>query len=127
MVPAPGKIRPPGTVVALMIITLGLYGLFYYYDTFESLKRWRGGEGLSGAVVLLLSVFVPGAALMLPWLLPAYVGRMYRRHNLPAPITGHTGWWCLLPLIGMFVWVFKVQGALNDFWAGPAKEMAARG
>jgi hypothetical protein len=32
------------------------------------------------------------------------------------PVTGITGLWLLLPLVGAFVWFIKVQGALNRFW-----------
>jgi hypothetical protein len=31
-------------------------------------------------------------------------------------MTGWTGLWVLLPLVGWFVWVVKVQGALNRYW-----------
>ena len=28
-----------------------------------------------------------------------------------------TGFWVLLPLVGGLVWLFKVQGRLNEYWA----------
>ncbi len=31
---------------------------------------------------------------------------------------GTTGLWLLLPIVGAFVWFFKVQGALNRYWEG---------
>jgi hypothetical protein len=31
-------------------------------------------------------------------------------------VSGVTGFWMLLPLIGFIIWVVKVQGALNRFW-----------
>jgi hypothetical protein len=32
-------------------------------------------------------------------------------------VSGKTGFWMFLPLVGYFVWTIKVQGALNRFWA----------
>ena len=33
-----------------------------------------------------------------------------------------TGLWALIPLIGGIVWLFKVQGRLNEFWASASQE-----
>ncbi len=32
------------------------------------------------------------------------------------PVTGLTGFWVLLPIVGGIIWVFKTQGRLNDYW-----------
>jgi hypothetical protein len=32
------------------------------------------------------------------------------------PVSGVTGFWNLIPLVGWIIWVIKVQGALNDEW-----------
>jgi len=52
-----------------------------------------------------------------PWLIPAYVGRMYAEDNRQKPIDGRSGFWIFVPLVGVFIWIAKVQGALNEFWA----------
>jgi hypothetical protein len=31
-------------------------------------------------------------------------------------VSGLTGFWNLLPIIGSIVWLVKTQHALNDFW-----------
>ena len=41
---------------------------------------------------------------------------MYAGDGQPKPITGWSGLWILLPIIGWFIWIAKVQGALNRYW-----------
>jgi hypothetical protein len=40
-------------------------------------------------------------------------------------MTGWTGLWILLPLVGWFVWIVKVQGALNRYWESHAAPATA--
>jgi uncharacterized protein DUF4234 len=102
--------RPPGKVVLLALITFGLYGLYWYPKNFAEVKAYRG-QGVGGlGGFLLLFVFVS------PFLLPAYVGRMYEEDGQEKPVSGVTGAWNLLPLIGLIVYISKVQGALSRFW-----------
>ena len=107
-----GEIRKPLTVLLLGIITCGIYFLFWYYKSFEEMKDYSG-EGLGGLVGLLLSIF---CGIITMFVLPAEVGNLYERDGKEKPISGMTGFWNLLPIIGTIVWVFKVQGRLNDFW-----------
>jgi len=44
------------------------------------------------------------------------VGNMYAEDGREKPVTGKTGFWTLLPIIGAIVWFVKVQGALNRYW-----------
>jgi uncharacterized membrane protein YhaH (DUF805 family) len=105
-----GRQRGVGTVILLLLVTFGIYGLYWIYITFAELQAHRG-EGVSGIVGLLLAL-VPVSI----FLLPSYVGRMYAERGLDRPMTGWTGLWALIPLIGSIVWVIKVQGALNRYW-----------
>jgi len=99
-----------GTVILLLIVTLGIYGLYWIYITFAELQAHRG-RGVSGVVGLLLAL-VPVSI----FLLPSYIGEMYAEAGQEKPMTGWTGLWALIPLIGSIVWVIKVQGALNRYW-----------
>src|SRR3954463_10112680 len=47
-----GKIRSTGVSILLMIVTLGIYGWFWYYSVHEEMKRHKGGDGLGGALAL---------------------------------------------------------------------------
>ena len=39
-----------------------------------------------------------------------------RAGGLEKPVTGLTGFWVLIPLVGWIIWVVKVQNAMNDRW-----------
>jgi len=110
-----GKCRSAGTVNLLFLVTFGIYPLIWYYSTFKELHDYRG-QGWSGGTYLLFQFLFPFPLIANPWLIPAYVGRMYAEDNRQPPIDGMSGFWIFVPLAGMFIWIIKVQNALNDFW-----------
>lgn len=110
-----GKTRNPLVVLILGIVTLGIYMIIWYYCIFEELKNWRG-QGWSGVLYLILLILFCFPLIVIPWLIPAYVGRMYQEDGKEKPINGLTGFWVFLPLVGGIVWLWKVQGSLNTFW-----------
>ena len=108
----PGMVRSPVTVILLSIITLGIYALYWYYAVFTELKE-HTGQGVGGPIGLLLGLCVgPVNA----FLLPAEIGNMYAQEGLEKPVTGLTGFWVFLPLVGGIIWFVKVQNALNRHW-----------
>jgi hypothetical protein len=107
-----GNQRATVSVVLLTIITLGIYGLYWQYSVFKELKQYSG-EGIGGGLALLFA-FVFGIINI--FLLPAEIGSLYAREGKVAPVSGATGLWILIPLIGWFIWLVKVQGRMNDFW-----------
>ncbi len=110
-----GKNRNPWAVLLLSIVTIGLYNIYWYYCIFEEMRNWRG-QGWSGVIFIVLFLFCGIALIVIPWLIPAYIGRMYEEDGQSKPITGLSGFWILLPIIGPIVWIFKVQNNLNVFW-----------
>lgn len=116
-----GRHRGIGFVILMIIITLGIYGLYWIFITFAELRAHRG-QGVSGIVGMLLAL-VPVSI----FLLPSYIGHTYAEADRPKPMTGLTGIWALVPLVGSLIWLIKVQGALNRYWAGAdeAPAMAA--
>ena len=110
-----GKNRNPLTVLILGIVTLGIYIIIWYYCIFEELRNWRG-QGWSGIIFIIFMLFFGIALIAIPWLIPAYVGNMYEEDGQTKPISGLTGFWVFLPIIGGIVWIFKVQNHLNAFW-----------
>jgi hypothetical protein len=111
-----GKVRSTWAVIGLNIITLGLYSFYYYFATHEEMRR-HTGEGVGGAVGLVLAIFTLG--LVTPFLLPNEVGNLYARQGRPRPVTATTGLWVLLGcfiLVGPLVWLIKTNGALNAYW-----------
>ena len=49
---------------------------------------------------------------------------MYERDGRESPVSTLWGLWFLLPIIGHFIWYFKVQAALNDFWVSKGTQPA---
>jgi hypothetical protein len=111
-----GKVRSTWAVIGLSIITFGIYGLYYYFATHEEMKQ-HSGEGVGGAVGLVLAIFTLG--LVTPFVLPNEVGNLYARQGRARPVSATTGLWVLLGsfiLIGPLVWMIKTNGALNAYW-----------
>jgi len=111
-----GQIRSNGTCILLMIVTLGIYGLVWYYKTHEEMKQ-HTGTGLGGVVALLLAIFV---GVVSPFLSSNEVGELYARRGQEKPVSALTGLWMLLLgwffLVGAFVWFIKTNNALNEYW-----------
>ena len=111
-----GRPRGVAFVILITIVTLGIYHLYWTYKTFEEMKS-HTGEGIGGVLGLVIAiVFNP----VIWFVAPSEVGKMYRRDGRSAPMTGWTGLWILLPLIGFIVWTVKIQGALNRYWTSKA-------
>jgi hypothetical protein len=107
--PSVGKPRKVLVIILLSIITLGIYGLVWIYKTFEEMKTYSG-KGVGGWIGVLLD-------LVIPFLMASEVGKLYAADGKENPVSGWTGCWVLLPLIGGLVWLCKTQWALNRFWA----------
>ena len=107
-----GKVRSTGVCILLFIVTLGIYGWFWYYQTHEDMKR-HTGRGLGGVVALILAIFV---GFVMPFFSSSEVGNMQEAGGRPRTVQGLTGLWILLPLIGGIIWFVKTNGALNDYW-----------
>ncbi|HKP16853.1 MAG TPA: DUF4234 domain-containing protein [Gaiellaceae bacterium] len=106
--------RPRGVwfVAIIGLLTFGIYLIYWSYKTGEEVRRYSG-EGLGGVLWLVIWLVV---GIVMWFVTPSEVGKLYARDGQQPPVTGKTGFWMLLPLIGYFVWVVKVQGALNRFW-----------
>jgi hypothetical protein len=107
-----GTVRSTGTCILLFIVTLGIYGLVWYFKSHEEMKR-SSGDGIGGGVAVVLGIFLN---FVMAFLSPMEVGRLYERRGQPAPVSALTGLWILLPLAGGIVWFVKTNGALNDYW-----------
>ena len=117
--PAPGGARPLGkprgwvAVFFLSLITLGIYGLYWQYKTFQEMKDYSG-NGIGGVLGLILAIFI---GVVNPFIMSSEVGHLYGAEGQePPPVTGVTGLWILLPLVGAFIWLAKTQNALSAFW-----------
>jgi hypothetical protein len=120
-----GQKRGVGFGILMFIITLGIYGLYWTYKTYEEMRR-HTGEGLGGVVGLVIGLVI---GVVNFYVIPSEIGKMYKKDGREPPVTGWTGLWgfpgLYLLLIGLFVWWFKVQGALNEYWDAKASEAMA--
>ena len=105
-----GKPRKVLVIFLLSIITLGIYGLVWVYKTFEEMKRYSG-KGVGGLAGLLLYFIYVSIFLM-----PSEVGKLYNADGKANPVSGYTGFWIFVPLVGGLIWLCKTQWALNSFW-----------
>jgi hypothetical protein len=113
----PGAVRNPGLVILFMFITLGFYGLYWWWVTLDEVKMWRGGMGWGGPMILMILVPFAGIILIaLPFLLPSWTADMHRRHGMVSNLSGAHGLLVFIPLLGGIIWLVLVQNALNDFW-----------
>ena len=111
-----GKVRSPAAVVIFSIITLGIYFLYWTYQVFRELKE-HTNQGIGPIIGLVIALVVNPVN----WfVLPSEIGNMYQAGGRAKPVSGATGFWNLIPLIGSIIWIVKVQGALNRAWDGTA-------
>ena len=110
-----GQVRSTGVQILLFVVTLGIWGLVYYYLTHEEMKK-HTGEGIGGVLALVLSLFVGIAS---PYLLSHEVGGLYERRGQQKPVSALTGLWFFpgaLILVGPFIWFIQTNNALNNYW-----------
>ena len=115
--------RPRGIAFAILIaiVTLGIYTLYWVFKTQEEVKE-HSGIGVGGVIGLVIYILISPVT----WfLIPSDVGKMFKADGREAPFTGWTGLWILLPIVGIFVWFIKVQGALNRYWESKAATASA--
>jgi drug/metabolite transporter (DMT)-like permease len=116
--PAPGGARPLGkprgwvVVFFLSLVTLGIYFLVWTYKTFQEMKDYSG-NGIGGLVGVILALII---GVVNPFIMSSEVGRLYGAEGQEPPVTGVTGLWILLPIVGHFIWLAKTQNALSAFW-----------
>ena len=107
-----GETRSIGLSILWFILTLGIYGIYWSYKTFEEMKR-HTGQGIGGVLAIVIYlVIVP----VLWFVAPSEVGQMYSKEGQEPPVRGLTGLWQLIPIVGAIIWFVKVQGALNRHW-----------
>jgi hypothetical protein len=111
-----GQVRETGMCILLTVVTLGFYSWYWYYKTHEEMRQ-HTGQGIGGAVALILAIFV---GVVMPFFSSHEVGQLYERRGQERPVTAMTGLWALLLgwflFVGLIVWFVKTNRALNDYW-----------
>jgi hypothetical protein len=116
MVGPVGEVRGTARQLLLIVVTFGIWGLVYLFQTHDEMKR-HSGEGLGGVLALLIGVLANFLAS--PFLLSHEVGGLYERRAQRKPVSALTGLWFfpgILILIGPFIWFVLTNTALNRYW-----------
>jgi predicted membrane channel-forming protein YqfA (hemolysin III family) len=119
-----GQPRGIGFGILMYIVTLSFYAWYWVFKTQEEIKE-HSGIGVGGVLGLVIWIV---AGFVTIFLIPSDIGKLYKADGREAPMTGWTGLWHLIPIVGSIIWFVKVQRALNRYWeskAGPAPEPAA--
>ncbi|MCW2699317.1 MAG: hypothetical protein JWQ45_852 [Blastococcus sp.] len=112
-----GEVRSTGLHVLLFVLTFGIWGFVYYFQTHEEMKQ-HSGEGIGGVLALVVSFLV---SIVSPYLLSHEVGRLYERRGQRSPVSALTGLWFfpgIFLVVGPLVWFVLTNSALNDYWRG---------
>jgi hypothetical protein len=122
--------RNPLGVLGLSLITLGIYGLYWYYKVNEEIQRYTGDQTISPSRSLL--AVVPGFLLIVPPFIAYYntanhIVRMEEQRGIAAQISP-----ALVVVIALVLWIGMaayVQEHLNRVWdaasmAGQAPSVA---
>ena len=67
-----GQVRSTGICILLYFVTLGIYGLYWYFKTHEEMKR-HSGQGIGGGIALILALFV---GIVMPYINSSEVGNL---------------------------------------------------
>ena len=99
-------------MILLTIVTLGIWMMVWSYQNGEELKQ-HARTGIGGIGYLLITLFIAPVTM---FLMAGEVEQLYRREGKEPPITTIWGLWFLLPIIGQFIWYFRIQRSLNEYW-----------
>lgn len=113
--PTIGRVRGTGISIVLYLVTFGIYGLVWYYQVHEEMKRHKG-DGIGGPLSLLMALLV---GIVMPYLTSSEVGELYERRGQEKPVSALTGLWSfpgIFLLVGPIVWFVKTNHALNEYW-----------
>jgi hypothetical protein len=104
-----------------VLITLGIYGFYWYYKVNEEIKRYTGDQTISPSRSLL--AVIPGFLLIVPPFIAYYntanhIVRMQEQRGLASQISP-----ALVVILGLVIWIGMaayVQEHLNRVWDSAA-------
>jgi hypothetical protein len=113
--------RSPLVVLGLVLITIGIYGFYWYYKVNEEIKRYTGDQTISPSRSLL--AVIPGFLLIVPPFIAYYntanhIVRMQEQRGIGSQISP-----ALVVILGLVIWIGMaayVQEHLNRVWESAA-------
>jgi Domain of unknown function (DUF4234) len=109
--------RNPLGVLGLVLITLGIYGFYWFYKVNEEIQRYTKDPTISPSRSLL--AVIPGFLLIVPPFIAYYntanhVAQMQRQRGLASEISP-----ALVVILGLLIWIGMaayVQEHMNRVW-----------
>ena len=123
------KIRDPWRVGILALVTLGIYGIVWFYMVNAELQRWAKARGANGVganpIAATIGYLIPVVNIGV-WL---WTLSRIRRAQVKAAERPLMGWGStvvaatvgLVPLAGVVVWHEHLQHHINLIWEPPAR------
>jgi len=97
-----GTKRSPQKIIALWILSFGLYGIYWISKNLDEMKENRG-KGVSGRAYATLAILFPPLAISACWLLPSTVGKMYTENGKFEQINSCWGAMLFLPTVALWL------------------------
>lgn len=109
--------RNPLGVLGLSLITLGIYGFYWYYKVNQEIQRYTGDQTISPSRSLL--AVIPGFLLLVPPFIAYYntsnhIVQMQEQRGMASQISP-----ALVVILGLVIWIGMaayVQEHLNRVW-----------
>jgi len=122
--PGIAKVRHPVGVAVLTLVTLGIYGLYWWYQVnreMVDLGKARNAEGLGDNPTTSLLAMFPGGLVLVPPFFSLYNGtqRMKRAQELTTGATPSLNGWIIVILLvlGLSIVAYGyMQAELNKAW-----------
>src|SRR5215204_2081931 len=131
-----GKIRHPVAVPVLTLVTLGIYGIYWWYQVnreMVDLGQAKNVDGLGDNATMSLLAMFPGAFILIPPLVSLYNGikRMQRAQEVTTGEVTLNGWIVLavilvgfiIPFAGLIAYGY-MQSELNRVWENVGHDQA---
>ena len=118
------KVRGPVWVAVWSLVTLGIYGIYWFYVTVKDLSEYGKAKGYDlgqNPMMSLLAVLIGWVLLFIPPIIAIYrfVKRTQQAQRLAGSPTQLNGWlWLIMALVGLSFGAYGYQQSeLNKAWA----------
>jgi hypothetical protein len=109
-----GKVRSPIRTILLSVVSLGFYQMIWHWKVAGENER-HAGVG-PGGLMHFVQLLIPLWNIVRIVKFHREIGAVQEASGIAKTVSGRTFLWCIIPLAGPFIYIFKVQGGINDAW-----------
>ncbi len=113
----PGTIKDPVMTIVLMLVTCGLYGLYWLYITSKEMQQFTGKYSVQPEIEVILCL-VTGGLYHLYWYYKSFSMIPGMQEQVGRPVVDNTVLWFVLmfvPLAGIYA-LYSFQSELNEIY-----------